>query len=111
MMLEWSQTKVVGAYQSLLVLGDAVVIHTAFITNGDGHLASAGLRIPKEEAAVDAAAQEVLRRVAWNGAVVPGKEIQIVRRRGHNVIAGHPSAVAITWILHLSPVPLRIVSQ
>ena len=85
------------------------MVDAALISHGDRHLSGTGLRISKQEASVDAAAQEVLGRVPRDRAVVPREEIEVVGGRRDDVVAGHPASVAIARVLDLRPVALSII--
>lgn len=86
---------------------DPVVVHPPLVSQRDGPLAGAALALPHQEAAVDAAAQQVLGSVAGHRPVVPGVLLQAVD--GRDVVARDP-ALAV-FGLGLTPLPIVIVAQ
>lgn len=76
-------------YLRAIILINAVVVHTAIVPQGDGALARGTLGLPHQEGTVDARGEEVLGRVARDGAVVPRVLFQGVDRS--DVVGGHPA--------------------
>lgn len=60
-----------GAYLAVRGSVDPVVVDPALVAQGDGSLPGAALALAHQEAAVDAAAQQVLSGVAGHRPVVP----------------------------------------
>ena len=68
-----------------------VVVDPALVTQGDAPLARRGLRLPHQEAPVDARGEKVLGRVPRDGPVVPGVLLQRVDRG--DIVGGHPAHI------------------
>ena len=86
---------------------DAVVVHPAFIAQGDGPLAGAALALAHQEAAVDTRAEQVLSGVARHGPVVPAVLLQAVD--GRDVVGRHPALAVLG--LRLAPLAIVVVAQ
>lgn len=96
-----------GAYLAVGGSVDPVVVDPPLVAQGDGSLPGAALALPHQEAAVDAAAQQVLGRVPRHRPVVPRVLLQAVHRR--DVIAGDPALPVLG--LCLAPLPIVVVAQ
>lgn len=83
------------------------MVDPALVAQGDGSLPGAALALPHQEAAVDAAAQQVLGGVPRHRPVVPRVLLQAVH--WGDVIAGDPALPVLG--LSLTPLPIVIVAQ
>lgn len=83
------------------------MVDPPLVAQGDGSLPGAALALPHQEAAVDAAAQQVLGRVPRHRPVVPRVLLQAVHRG--DVIAGDPALPVLG--LCLAPLPIVVVAQ
>ena len=83
------------------------MVDSSLVAQRDGPLAWAALALTHQEAAVDAAAEQVLGGVARHWPVVPAVLLQAVD--GRDIVARHP-ALAILG-LGLAPLAIVVVAQ
>lgn len=83
------------------------MVDPPLVSQRDGPLPGAALALPHQEAAVDPAAEEVLRGVPRHGPMVPGVLLQAVHRG--DVVAGDPALPILG--LRLAPFPVVVVAQ
>lgn len=94
--------------QALLVFVDTIVIDTSLASQRDGQLTGQSLGLAHQEAAIDAAREEVLGGDALDFAVVPRVLVERVHRL--DVGGGHPADEARVRVLHLAPLA-RLVER
>lgn len=65
--------------------------------------------VSDQEAAVDAATEEILRRIARDGTMVPGVLLKAVE--GGDVRDGHPTRLSVLELLGLAPFSALVVAE
>lgn len=83
------------------------MVDSPLVAQGNGPLPGAALALSDQEAPVDARAEQVLRRVARHGSVVPAVLLQAVDRG--DVVGRHPSLAVLG--LRLTPLAIVVVTQ
>jgi len=86
---------------SCCIFVDAVVVHSTFIAHRYGPLARTALTLPHQEAAINAAAQQVLGSTARNSTMVPAELVQAVD--WCHIIAWNPANQLCPFTLNIRP--------
>lgn len=83
------------------------MIDPSLVAKRDGELARAALALPHQEAAVDQAAEQVLRGAAGHGPMIPAVLLQTVH--GGDVVTGYPTLAILRT--DFTPLSILIVPQ
>lgn len=83
------------------------MINTSLIPERDGQLPRAALALSDQEAAIDQAAEEILRSAAGHRPMVPGVLLQAVH--WSDVVAGHPTLSILG--ANFTPLTILVVTK
>ena len=94
---------------SIRATADSIVVHPAIEAEGYRPVTGTTFTVSDQEAAIDAATEEILGRIARDGTMVPGVLLEAVE--GGDVGHGHPARFAVLELLRLAPLSALVVAK